>query len=88
MKLALHAGHGRACLLPAAKVFTINREDLALGRLPCKPSGSSSACGFMGSTFANSKAVHLEAKHSVQHVAPESGFVDKLWNGFSVSVFL
>lgn len=67
----------RACLLPAAKVFTISREDLALCRLPCKPSGSSSACGFRGSTFANPKAVHLEAKHSVQHVAPESGFADK-----------
>lgn len=33
VKLALHAGHGRACLLPAAKVFTISREDLALCRL-------------------------------------------------------
>lgn len=77
VKLALHAGHGRACLLPAANVFTISREDLALCRLPCKPSGSSSACSFRGSTFANPKAVHLEAKHSVQHVAPESGFVDK-----------
>lgn len=60
----------RACLLPAAKVFTINREDLALCRLPCKPSGSNSACGFRGSTFANPKAVHLEAKRSVQHAAP------------------
>lgn len=73
--------------LPAAKVFTISREDLALCRLPCKPR-SSSACSFRGSTFANPKAVHLEAKYSLQHVAPESGFMDKLWNGFSVSVFL
>lgn len=77
VKLALHVGHGRACLLSAAKVFTISREDLALCRLPCNPSGSSSACGFRGSTFANPKAVHLEAKHSVQHVVPESGFVDR-----------
>lgn len=77
MKSALHAGHSLACLLPAAEVFTISREDCALCCLPVTSSGSSSACGFTGSTLANPKAAHLEAKHSVQHVAAVAGFVDK-----------